>query len=222
MGVTCVGTCWITCPSNTNCRASCTGCAGSPTANTSTIASPPTDHWALGNVVHYFVGDPVQETFDDFVTLGRALRENGRFPISRPLLQISGSTTAAVARRARCADFRRGGAIQAAPRGAADRRGGHRRPPQPMAGMAACRTLSGAAGHPGTAGAWTFGVSSGWQAPAGMADRAPLHHGRLPRRRPTRDHPHPGPAGRAALAIRAVRPVFAGPLRTMINWEAWP
>ena len=44
----------------------------------------------LGNAVHYLVGDPVEETFDDFVTLGRALREKGRFPVTRPSLQVSG------------------------------------------------------------------------------------------------------------------------------------
>lgn len=44
----------------------------------------------VGNLVHYLVGDPVEETFDDFVALGRALRENGRFPVTRPLLQIAG------------------------------------------------------------------------------------------------------------------------------------
>lgn len=44
----------------------------------------------VGNVVHYLVGDPVEETFDDFVALGRALRENGRFPVVRPSLQVAG------------------------------------------------------------------------------------------------------------------------------------
>ena len=34
----------------------------------------------VGNVIHYLVSDPVEETFDDFIALGRALRENGRFP----------------------------------------------------------------------------------------------------------------------------------------------
>ena len=44
----------------------------------------------VGNAVHYLVGDPVEKTFDDFVTLGRALRENGRFPVTRPSLQVAG------------------------------------------------------------------------------------------------------------------------------------
>ena len=42
----CVGTCWITCRSSIKFRASCTGCAGSPTATTPTTAWRLTDHWA--------------------------------------------------------------------------------------------------------------------------------------------------------------------------------
>ncbi len=44
----------------------------------------------IGNVVHYLVGEPVAETMRDFVELGRVLREKGRMPAMRPLLQISG------------------------------------------------------------------------------------------------------------------------------------
>src|SRR5947209_20560063 len=38
----------------------------------------------IGNAVQYLVTDPVEQTFDDFVTLGRALPDNGRFPLVRP------------------------------------------------------------------------------------------------------------------------------------------
>ena len=44
----------------------------------------------VGNAVHYLISDPVEETFADFVALGRALRENGRFPLMRPSLQVAG------------------------------------------------------------------------------------------------------------------------------------
>lgn len=44
----------------------------------------------IGNAVHYLVTDPVEETFEEFVTLGRALRDNGRFPVVRPSLQVAG------------------------------------------------------------------------------------------------------------------------------------
>jgi len=75
---------------------------------------------------------------------------------------------------------------------------------------------------PGTAGAWTFGSTTAWNpAPRGWRtdhqyitvvylDGDPLA---------TTD-------GLAPLIEErwrsAVRPVFAGPLRTMISWEAWP
>ena len=42
----------------------------------------------VGNVVTYLVGDPVQQTHDDFMELGPRLREMGRFPETRPLLQL--------------------------------------------------------------------------------------------------------------------------------------
>ena len=42
----------------------------------------------VGNVVNYLVGDPVQQTHDDFMELGPRLAEMGRFPEVRPSLQL--------------------------------------------------------------------------------------------------------------------------------------
>ena len=42
----------------------------------------------VGNVVNYLVGDPVQQTHDDFMELGPRLAEMGRFPTVRPGLQL--------------------------------------------------------------------------------------------------------------------------------------
>ena len=42
----------------------------------------------VGNLVNYLVGDPVQQTHDDFMQLGRRLAEVGRFPERRPSLQL--------------------------------------------------------------------------------------------------------------------------------------
>jgi hypothetical protein len=43
------------------------------------------DDWAkVGNVVCYLMGNPVDETLDEFLTLGRALAEMGRFSHSLP------------------------------------------------------------------------------------------------------------------------------------------
>ncbi|CDM77490.1 hypothetical protein DSM43518_03567 [Mycobacterium marinum] len=44
----------------------------------------------IGNAVHYLVGEPARQTFDDFVALGRTLTDTGRFPVKRPLLRVSG------------------------------------------------------------------------------------------------------------------------------------
>jgi hypothetical protein len=42
----------------------------------------------VGNVVNYLVGDPVQQTHEDFMQLGPRLSEMGRFPEVRPSLQL--------------------------------------------------------------------------------------------------------------------------------------
>src|SRR5262245_30696576 len=42
----------------------------------------------IGNVVNYLVGDPVEQTFGDFMDLGRRLAEKGRFPERRPSLAL--------------------------------------------------------------------------------------------------------------------------------------
>jgi hypothetical protein len=176
----------------------------------------------IGNVVHYFVGDPVQETFDDFVTLGRDLRENGRFPITRPLLQISGlrllqwhaAPRALIS--AEVVPFRPHRGVLLIVEEAA---GG--RSSQWLEWLHA-EHYPALLATPGTAGAWTFSVSNGWRAPRGWRtepqyitvvylDADPLATTRAL-----------APLVEERWRSAAVRPVFAGPLRTMINWEAWP
>jgi hypothetical protein len=101
------GTCWITCPSDTDCRASCTGCAGSPTATTPNTAWPP------GVRAH----------------------------------------------------FSRGGAVAAALRRRADRRRTHRGfrgPTDAWLRRLHTENYPALLAIPGTAGAWTFGSSTGW------------------------------------------------------------
>lgn len=43
----------------------------------------------IGNVVNYLVGDPVAQTLDDFIELGARLAETGRFPERRPSIRLS-------------------------------------------------------------------------------------------------------------------------------------
>lgn len=177
----------------------------------------------VGNLVHYLVGDPVEGTFDDFVTLGRVLRENGRFPVTRPLLQIAGlrllqwhaAPRAFVS--AEVVPFRPHRGILLIVEEPADGR------PNDWLQWLHAEHLPTLLATPGAAGAWTFGSSTGWS--------------RLPRGWRT-DHQYVtvvyldadplattaalAPLVRQRWQSRGVRPVFAGPLRTMISWDAWP
>lgn len=175
----------------------------------------------IGNAVHYLVGDPVEETFDDFVALGRALRENGRFPVTRPSLQVAGlrllqwhsSPHALIS--AEVVPFR-------------PHRGVLLIVEEPIDGRCNDWLQWLHAEHypallaaPGTAGAWTFGSSTAWRAPRGWrTDHQYITVVYLD------DDPLSTTAAVATLVEQrwrsgAIRPVFAGPLRTMINWEAW-
>jgi hypothetical protein len=177
----------------------------------------------LGNAVHYLVSDPVEETFDDFVALGRALRENGRFPITRPSLQVSGlrllqwhaSPRALIS--AEVVPFRPHRGVLLIVEGAADGR------PNGWLQWLHAEHYPALLAIPGTAGAWTFGSSTGWShLPRGWLtdhqyitvvylDADPLT---------TADSLAPLIEERWRSA--AVRPLFAGPLRSMVRWEAWP
>lgn len=177
----------------------------------------------IGNVVHYLVTGPVEETFDEFVTLGRALRDNGRFPVVRPSLQVAGlrllqwrsSPHALISPEV--VPFRPHRGIVLIVEEPTDGR------PDEWLQWLQAEHYPALLAIPGTAGAWTFGSSGGWShLPRGWRtehqyisvvylDEDPL-------------------ATVAALAplieerwrSTAVRPVFAGPLRSMIAWEAWP
>lgn len=177
----------------------------------------------LGNVVHYLVGDPVEQTFDDFVALGRALRDNGRFPVVRPSLQVAGLRLLQwhAASHALVSDvvvpFRPHRGVVLIVEEPVDGR------PDAWLQWLHAEHYPELLATPGTVGAWTFGTGTGWShRPRGW------HTGHqyvtvvyLD------DDPLATTAALAPLIERrwrsaAVRPVFAGPLRAMIGWEAWP
>jgi hypothetical protein len=55
------------------------------TARCREVRAAAVDDWALvGHVVCYLMGNPVDETLDEFFTLGRHLAELGRMPLSLP------------------------------------------------------------------------------------------------------------------------------------------
>jgi hypothetical protein len=177
----------------------------------------------VGNAVHYLVGDPVEETFDDFVALGRALRENGRFPVTQPSLQVAGlrllqwraSPQALVS--AEVVPFRPHRGVLLIVEDPTDGR------PDAWLRWLHAEHYRELLAVPGTAAAWTFGSSTGWShLPAGWRtdhqyvtvvylDGDPLTvTGAL------------APMVQERWRSSAVRPVFAGPLRSMVSWDAWP
>jgi hypothetical protein len=179
----------------------------------------------IGNVVHYLVADPVEQTFDDFVALGRSLRENGRFPVVRPSLQVAGlrllqsHAAPGALVSADVVPFRPHRGVLLIVEEPLDGRG---RPDAWLRWLHAEHSPALLA-TAGTAGAWTFGSSTGWS--------------RLPRGWHT-GHQYvtvvyldgdPLTTTDAVASLieerwrsGGVRPLFAGPLRSMIRWDAWP
>jgi hypothetical protein len=176
----------------------------------------------IGNAVHYLVGEPVGQTFDDFVTLGRALRENGRFPIRRASLQVAGlrllqwqsSPRALIS--AEVVPFRPHLGVLLI---VEESVGG--RPSQWLRWLHA-EHYPALLAVPGTAGAWTFGSTNEWNATSRGWRTEPQYVTVVY----LDDDPLATTAALAPLVEErwqssAVRPVFAGPLRSMISWEAW-
>lgn len=175
----------------------------------------------VGNIVNYLVGDPVERTLDDFMELGGRLMENGRFPEVRPSLQLAplallrwyASPAALVSPEV--VPFRpHRGVLAIVEEPAGDDTDSWLRwlhtehYPELLATS-------------GTAGAWMYGTTGSWKlrdtwhsAPQYITvvhlDADPLATTRAL-----------APIVERRWASGAVKPLFAGPLRTMIQWDAW-
>ncbi len=176
----------------------------------------------VGNVVNYLVGDPVQQTHDDFLELGRRLGEIGRFPEVRPSLQVR---MPALLR------------WYAAPQALVSPEVVPWRPhrgvvvvvEEPVGSDIEVASwlqwlhrehYPAVLATPGVAGAWMYGATQSWSVPEGTdapqyttvvyLDDDPLAVTAALR-----------PVLEQRWASPAVRPQFAGPLRTMTAWEAW-
>lgn len=175
----------------------------------------------VGNIVSYLIGEPVPETIDDFMALGQHLGDIGRFPAGRrPVLQLSAL------------------ALQqwhAAPRALVSAEVVPWRPHRGV--LVIIESVIGAeapeawppAEHlpqlletPGVAGVWTYGSTSAWDLPEAVQaphqlttviylDEEPLEVAQQLR-----------PLVEQRWVSGMVRPLFAGPLRTMTAWEVWP
>ncbi|OBH33307.1 hypothetical protein A9X03_05105 [Mycobacterium sp. E1715] len=177
----------------------------------------------IANAVHYLVGDPVEQTFDDFVTLGRALRENGRFPVVRPSLQVAGlrllqwQSAPHALISAEVVPFRPHRGVVLIVEEPVD----GRRPDGWLQWLHAEHHPALLA-TPGTAGAWTFGSSTGWShLPRGWRTEFQYITVVYLDADPLTTTAALAPSIEDRWRSGAVRPSFAGPLRSMVNWEAW-
>jgi hypothetical protein len=176
----------------------------------------------VGNVVNYLLGDPVDQTVEDFGQLGARLAEVGRFPQVRPSLQISllALQHAYAAPQAlispEVVPFRpHRGVVVVVERPAGNNTAQWL---QWLHTDHFPQLLS----VPGVAGAWMFGATSNWKIPERWAGDQQyvtvvyLDEDPLPTTKSL------APLIEQRWASGEARPLFAGPLRTMIQWEAWP
>jgi hypothetical protein len=177
----------------------------------------------IGNAVHYLVGDPIEETFDEFVALGRALRENGRFPVIRPSLQVAGlrllqwQSSPAAHISAEVVPFRPHRGVVLIVEEPTDAR------PNDWLQWLHAEHYPAMLAVPGTAGAWTFGSSAGWsQLPRGWRTEPEYITVVYLDDNPLTITDALAPIIEERWRSSAVRPIFAGPLRSMISWESWP
>jgi hypothetical protein len=176
----------------------------------------------LGNVVNYLVGDPVQQTHEDFMALGPRLREMGRFPVMRPSLQVRMPAlqrwyvSPRVQVSAEVVPWRpHRGVVFLVEEPTAAR-------PDPWLEWVHAEHVPAVLDVPGVAGVWAYGETRTWT----------LHRNCQGDPQYTTvvycdDDPLAVAAALTPLleqrwATGAVRPLFAGPLRTMVQWEAWP
>jgi hypothetical protein len=175
----------------------------------------------VGNVVNYLVGDPVQQTHDDFMELGSRLAEMDRFPEVRPSLQLRMPAllhwyaSPRVLVSPEVVPFRphRGVVLVVEEPVGAD--------VDTWLRWLHTDHFPGLLATPGVAGAWMYGSSSTWRLhPATQGDPQYTTVVYLD------DDPLATTRALESLLSErwqsgAVRPLFAGPLRTMIEWEAW-
>lgn len=175
----------------------------------------------VGHLVNYLVGDPVQETHDDFMALGRQLADEGRFPVRRPLLLLrmpelrSWYASPRVLVSAEVVPFRphRGVLVVV------------EEPVAPEVGAGESWLDAGlraaVLGTPGVAGIWVYGSSDAWDLhPTTRGDPQHITVIYLDED-PVVTTQALAPLLEDRWRSGAVRPLFAGPLRSMIQWEAW-
>ncbi|HVM66098.1 MAG TPA: hypothetical protein VMU14_14625 [Acidimicrobiales bacterium] len=176
----------------------------------------------VGNIVNYLIGDPVQQTYDDFMELGPRLREIGRFPYRAPSLQVRllGLLKWYASRRAlispEVVPFRPHHGVLVIIE-------------EPVGGglddwLRWLHTDHHPAvlGVGGVVGAWMYGTVQTWRLHP-TAEGGPQYVTVVYLEEdPIAATQALAPIVEERWASGAVRPLFAGPLRTMVHWDAWP
>lgn len=176
----------------------------------------------VGNLVHYLLGDPVQQTIDDFMRLGRRLAEVGRFPERRTslglkvleLLRWDAAPSALVSPEV--VPFRpHRGVFVVIEEPTGD--------PPTAAWLTWLHTdhVPALLGMSGTAGSWMFGSSTAWSLPPAAIGPEVFVTVVYLDGDPVATAAELAPLIEQRWATGAVRPLFAGPLRSMVEWEAW-
>jgi hypothetical protein len=176
----------------------------------------------VGSVMNYLVGDPVQQTHDDFMELGPRLEEIGRFPRRRRSLEVR---MLALLR------------WYSAPRALISPEVVPFRPhrgvvmivEEPARANVADWLRWLHAEHypalldvPGVAGAWMYGSTDTWTLHAHCQGDPQYITVVYLDEEPLSTTKALTPLIEQRWVSGAARPLFAGPLRTMIQWEAWP
>ncbi|MCM3882166.1 hypothetical protein [Frankia sp. R82] len=176
----------------------------------------------IGNIVNYFVGEPVEQTHQEFLELGLRLAEIGRFPEHRPSL---GLRSLALLR------------WYAAPAALVSAEVVPMRPHRGIVLILEEPTQEDVSpwlkwlhtDHypevlkvPGVAGAWVYGSTGHWNLNPNFLGE-PLYASVIYLDQdPLETLKALTPLLEQRWASRQVRPLFAGPLRTPIRWDAWP
>lgn len=175
----------------------------------------------VGNAVNYLVGEPVQQTHDDFMALGRRLAEVGRFPHRVPSLEVSflallhAYAAPRVLVSAPVVPFRpHRGVVLIVEEPANDN--------APWLQWLHRDHYPALLGEPGVAGVWMYGSTGLWRLHPNVQ-----HDPRYVTVVYLDDDPLATTAALTRLveerwASPAVRPLFAGPLRSMVQWDVWP
>lgn len=175
----------------------------------------------IGNVVTYLVGDPVEQTFRDFMSLGRRLADKGRYPERRPSLglRVLALLHARAAPRVLVSDevvpFR-------------PYRGVVMVVEEPTAGLRDRWLQWLHTDHvprllevPGTAGVWMYGSTTAWDLPTAVQGGRMYVTVLYLDEDPVATAKALTPLLEQRWATGEVRPLFAGPLRTVMAREAW-